>query len=162
MSYIGIAPLLMLLVACDGSAAAGPSSAPRTVEPLPGTPPTRRASEIPPDATTTPPTSEPPSEPPAPACPPPLRIAPRALAVSWPSYVGRRVSFACRAVRRIDFVRTVIVADGAKFVVSGPPDLVPCGSRSSTFTVIGSSSVPIAGRTVLPELLPDEGERCGP
>lgn len=158
MSYIGIATLLILLGACDGSAAAGPSSASRTVEPTEGVPSTTRASEVPPDAMTTPP----PSEPSAPACPPPLRIAPKTLAVSWSSYVGRRVSFACRAVRRIDFVRTVVVAEGAKFVVSGPPDLVPCGGRSSTFTVIGSSSVPIAGRTVLPELLLDEGERCGP
>lgn len=159
MSRIAIALLLLiLLVACDGSASAGPSSAPRTVEPATGVPSITRASEVPPDATTIPP----PSEPSAPACPPPLRIAPRALAVSWPSYVGRRVSFACRAVRRIDFVRTVVVAEGARFVVTGPPDLVPCGHRSSTFTVIGSSSAPLAGRTVLPELLVDDGDGCAP
>ncbi len=159
MSRTAIAFHLIVLVACDGSAAAGSSSAPRTVEPPPGVPITTRASELPPDATTIPL----PSEPSASACSPPLRIAPRTLAVSWPSYVGRRVAIAgCRAVRRVDFVRTVIVADGAKFVVSGPPDLVPCAGRSSTFTVIGSSSVPLAGRTVLPELLLDDGGECAP
>lgn len=158
MNRVAIAFHLIVLLACDGSASAGPSQAPRTVAPTEGVPSTTRASEVPPDATTTPL----PSEPSAPACPPPLRIAPRTLAVSWPSYVGRRVSFACRAVRRADFVRTLVVADGAKFVVSGPPNLVPCAGRSSTFTVIGSSSVPLAGRTALPELLLDDGGECTP
>lgn len=158
MSRIAIAFLLILLVACEESASAGSSSALRTAEPTAGVPSTTRASEVPPEAKTTPP----PSEPSAPACPPPLRIPPRALAVSWPSYIGRRVSFACRAVRRVDFTRTIVVADGAKFVVTGPPDLVLCGGRSSTFTVIGSASVPLAGRTVLPELLLDGGEGCAP
>lgn len=156
MSRFGIATGLLLLVACDGTAAAGPSSASSTVEPAPGARSTPRASEVPPEATTTPS----PQDPPGPACSPPLRIAPRALAVSWPSYLGRRVSFSCRAVRRIDFVRTLVVADGARLVIMGPADVAPCSTRPSTFTVTGSTIVPIAGRTALPELLLEEDGGC--
>lgn len=78
--------------------------------------------------------------------------------MSWPSYLGRRVSLSCRAVRRVDVVRTIVVAEGARFVTVGPPDVTPCGVTTSTFTVIGSTSVSISGRTVLPELLLEDGD----
>lgn len=148
--------LLLYCVACDGGAPVGSSSvsliaeAPAAVLPAPST------SEIPSGATT------PASANSDPPCPPPLRVAPRTLAVSWPSYVGRVVSFACRAIRRVDFLRTVIVADGARFVVTGAPDATPCGSRTSTFAVVGCSSVPLGGRGVLPELLLVDGGDCTP
>lgn len=156
MSRFAIATGLLLIAACDGSAAAGPSSASSTVMPPPGAPSTPRASEIPPEATTTPS----PHDPPAPACSPSLRIAPRTLAVSWPSHLGRRVSFSCRAVRRIDFVRTLVVADGARLVIMGPADVAPCSVRPSTFIVTGSTIVPDEGRTALPELLLEEDGGC--
>lgn len=89
------------------------------------------------------------------------RVFPRTLAASCQSYLGRRVSLACRPVRRIDFTRTLVVASEERFVIVGSPDLVPCGPNTSTFTVIGSSGVKIAGRIVLPELLLDEGGETG-
>lgn len=141
---------VLLLVGCDGSASAD-SRAAELPAAIPSAP---RPSEIPSSATMTPPSPKLPA-----TCPPPIRIGARVLAVSWPSYVGRRVSFMCRAVRRIDFTRTLVVGDGAHFVVMGAPDVTPCLARTSTFAVIGSTVVPIAGETVLTELsLEVEGE----
>ncbi len=140
---------LLYCAACDGSASAGISSASRASEPPAAILPAPSLSEIRPSAKTTPPVPEPTT----PERPPALRVAPRTLAVSWQAYLGRHVSLACRPVRRIDFVRTLVVADGARFVVMGPPELVPCAATTSMFTVVGSTSVAISGRTVLPELL---------
>lgn len=153
---LSLALAIVLSAGCDApdSASAGvvslASAAPAVASPAP------RPYEMHPSATTTPPASEPSTL----ERPPPIRVAARTLAVSWQSYLGRRVTLACRPVRRIDFTRTLVVAGGAKFVVTGPPELVPCDATTSTFIVTGSTAVPIAGRTVLPELLleVDDGE----
>lgn len=146
--------LLAVCAGCDRAEPSGSSSSSRPA-PLPTQPPPPpSASEVPPSATTTPPVDEPPT----PERPPAVRVAPKNLAVSWSSYLGQRVSLRCRPVRRIDFTRTLITASGARFVVTGPPNLAPCGSSTSTFTVIGTARVSIAGRTVLPELLLDEDD----
>ena len=150
--------ILLIVVACDGSSSAGPSSVSGTTEPPSVLPPVPKASEVPPDARATPPASEPP----APTCTPPLRVQARTLATSWPAYLGRRVSLSCRALRRIDFTRTIVVSDGARFVVVSAPDMTPCSDGSSKFTVMGSSVVDVAGRTALPELLLEDGDGCAP
>lgn len=141
--------LTVLVVGCDASGSSGPPSTSRSSEPPAALLPTPSASEIPSSATTTPPRAEPPT----PERPPPVHVAPRTLATSWQSYLGERVQLRCRPVRRIDFTRTLVVAGGERFVITGPPDVTPCETTTSTFTVMGSTAVPIAGRTVLPELL---------
>lgn len=140
---------LLLVVACDGPGSAAPPSSSHSQDPPTVLAAVPRPSEIPPSATT----ARAASEPPTPERPPPVRVAPRTLAVSWQSYLGRRVSLRCRPVRRIDFVRTLVVAGAERFVVTGSPNATPCGPATSTFVVMGSSSVAISGRTVLPELL---------
>lgn len=151
-----LAVLAVLAFACDAGGSAGPASvshgrdAPAAVVAVP------RPSEVAPSATTTPPVAEPPTS----ERPPVVRVASRALAASWQSYLGQRVQLRCRPVRRLDFVRTLVVAEGVRFVVMGSPNVTPCGANTSTFTVMGASTVPISGRAVLPELLlePDGGE----
>lgn len=153
-------PLILLLyycVACDGPGSAGAPSLSRAAKPPTGVPPVPSASEIPPSATTTLLAEESTQEP---ERAPPIRVAPRTLAVSWPQYVGQRVSIVCTPVRRLDFVRTLVVADGARFVVSSSPNVTPCGAATSLFTVLGSTTVRLAGRAALPELLlEDDGEQ---
>lgn len=144
--------LLRCLAGCDGGHSAGPPSASRRPEPSASVLPVPSATEMPSSATTT----ISPSEPTTPESPPPVRVAPRTLAVSWSVYLGRRVSFACRSVRRVDFTRTLIVAGGEKFLVMGPPAVTPCGAKTSTFTVTGVSTFAASGRTILPELLLEE------
>ncbi len=147
--------LLYYCAACDGGASAGS----RSVSLSAGLPaaalPTPSVSEMP----LKPGTDTRGTTPSNPTCLPPLKVAPKTLATMWPKYLGTRVTFACRAVRRVDLVRSVVVADGAKFIVTGPPNVTPCADRSSTFTVVGASAIALAGRVVLPELLlVDEGE----
>lgn len=140
--------------ACESGGSSAPSSALRSQEAPVAFAVVPRASEVPPSATATLPVAEPPT----PERPPAVRVAPRTLAVSWQSYLGQRIQLRCRPVRRVDFMRTLIVADGLRFVIVGSPEVTPCGATTSTFTVVGSASVAIAGRTVLPELLLDEGD----
>lgn len=147
--------LLHCCVACDGPGSTGRPTASRAQEPSAAVLPAPSASEIPPSVTPAP------SEPPSPERLPPLRVAPRTLAMSWQSYLGRRVWISCRPVRRIDFVRTLIVAEGVRFIVTGPTDVTPCSATASTFTVMGSTSASLGGRTVLPELLLEENDREG-
>jgi hypothetical protein len=101
-----------------------------------------------------------PSSPPAPECAPPLRVSPKALAISWSTYLGRRVLLMCRPVRRIDLVRTLVVADGAMFIATGPSDVTPCSKKTSTFVVLGSTVSPLFGKTSVPELLLEEEGGC--
>jgi hypothetical protein len=146
--------LAVLVAACDGNGSAALPSSSRAPDPPAAVAVVPSASEVPPSATTTPPASEPRKPERAPA----VRVAPKTLAVSWSAYLGRRIQLRCRPVRRIDFVRTLITAGGERFVVPGSPDVTPCSATTSTFTVIGSASVAIAGRTMLPELLLEDGD----
>lgn len=152
-----VRPLALLLlyycVACDGGGSVAPPSASRVSDPPAAGAAAPSATEVPSSAAT------PPSKPPGPERLPPLRVAPRTLATSWQSYLGRRVWISCRSVRRIDFVRTLVVAEGVRFIVTGPTDVTPCSATASTFTVMGSTSASLGGRTVLPELLLDENDR---
>ncbi len=148
--------LSVRLVACDGRGSEGSSAGSRGSEPLAAVLTAPSASEIPSSAGTT--LSA--SGPPLPECLPPVRAAQRTLAKSWPAYLGRRVSLSCRAVRRIDLLRTFVTAGDERFVVMGPPEVTPCAARSPTFTVIGSTAAPLGGRTVLPELLLEDDRVC--
>lgn len=154
MSRIAVVVLLYWAgSACDASASASTPSVSCAGEPAGAASGAPKRSEVPSSATATPSnTPEPPAERRA-----PVRVAPRILAVSWPQYVGRRVSVVCRPSRRLDFTRTLVVADGARFVVSSSPNVTPCGADTSTFTVLGSTTVPLAGHAALPELLLEEG-----
>lgn len=140
--------LAVLAVACDGSGSSGSPSTSRASEPPAPMLPTPSASEMPTRVATTPHAEEPRES----ERPPPLRVAPTTLAISavLPRPAG---STALPADARIDFTRTLVVAGGEKFVVTGFPELVPCGAGTSTFMVMGSTAAPIAGRMMLPELL---------
>lgn len=102
--------LAVFVVACDGPGSAGLPSASRVSDVPAAVAAIPSASKIPPRATATPPVEEPPSPDRALA----IRGAPRTLAVSWSAYLGRRVQLRCTPVRRIDFVRTLVVADGER------------------------------------------------
>lgn len=155
-TIVTIVLFLSYCVGCDGSAPTGSSSV--SGASLPGVAATAAptASEIAPRTTTV--TSA--SEPSAPPCSPPIKVAPRTLAVAWPQYVGRRVLLSCRSVRRIDFTRTLVAAEGAPFVVTGSPTIEACSAGPRTFTVMGATTVPLGGRTAFAELLVDEDGAC--
>lgn len=153
--FLAMLILLVCCAACDAGDFVGPPSASRSQESPAAVVVVPSASEVPPNATTTPPVEEPRTSERTPA----IRAAPRTLAVSWSAYLGRRVLLSCRPVRRIDLTRTLVVAGGERFVVTGPARATPCGATTSTFIVMSSTTVPIAGRTVLPELLlEDDGD----
>ena len=161
MIRIVLAAFVLSLIACDEAASvgssSGSSSASRTTEPPAAVLPVPKASEVPSNARTTVPAAE---EHPA-ECSPPLSVAPRTLAVEWPKFIGQRVSFTCRPIRRVEFVRTIIVADGVRFIVTGAPNTTPCSAnRTSTFTVLGSTTVATFGRTIFTELLLEEDGGC--
>lgn len=93
-------------------------------------------------------------------CPPAVDVKPAALFTGWPALVGHRVRFAGRVERVIDFTDVVIVAPGGRFVVTASPDRLWSGVEAHSFTVLGSASVGVHGRTVLPALVLDDS-RCG-
>ncbi len=144
----------ILLGACEGNASVGPSSSSSAIESPAPTLLSASVSEVPSDAGTDGRAATRAGS----SCPPPVRIPPRILATTWPKYLGLRVSLICRAIRRFDFTRTVVVADGAKFIVVSAPDVSVCERGTSTFLVMGSSTVALGGRVVLPELLAGGGE----
>lgn len=146
--------LTVLAVACDASGSSGSPSTSRVPDPPAAVAAVPKPSEISANATTTPHAEKPRES----ERPPPLRVTPKTLATSWSAYLGRRVQLPCQPVRRLDLTRTLVVAGGEKFVVMGPPDVTPCLASTSTFTVMGSASVAMAGRTILPELLLEDGD----
>ena len=94
------------------------------------------------------------------SCPPAVDVKPAALFTGWPTLVGHRVRFAGRVERVVDFTDAVIVAPGGRFVVTASPDRLWSGVEAHSFTVLGSASVGVHGRTVLPSLVLDDS-RCG-
>ena len=93
-------------------------------------------------------------------CRPADDVKPAALFTGWPALVGHRVRFAGRIERVVDITEFVITAGGRDFIVNGLPDRPWSGAESHSFTVLGSSSVGVHGRTVMPLLLLDDSE-CG-
>lgn len=91
------------------------------------------------------------------SCPPPLRLAPRELVVTWPQHVGARVAFSSRIDRTVDFTTVVIEAkDGTRFAVTLAPDEIWSGESVHAFTVGGSTTIRIHGARTLPQLFLDE------
>ena len=97
---------------------------------------------------------------PADECTPGQRIAPAALAASWPSRIGTRVRFRSRIEVAIDVMDAVATAAGHRFVVLASPYKLWEGEKERTFTVMGSKTVSLGGRTTLPQLLLEE--ECAP
>ena len=62
-----------------------------------------------------------------------------------------------RVVRALSFTDFLVTAEGERFVVTASPDTK--FDREMVFSVIGSVTVPLGGRTALPELVVDDG--CG-
>lgn len=90
-----------------------------------------------------------------PACPRPVAIPSRALATGWPSLLGRRVRLRVVPVRAIDFTEWLVEAGGQRFLVMASPDTA--WGVEHVFVVAGSSTALVHGRTVLPELILDDG-----
>jgi hypothetical protein len=98
--------------------------------------------------------------PPADESTPGQRIAPATLAASWPARIGKRVRFKSRVEVAIDVMDAVVTAAGHRFVVVVSPDQLWEGEKERTFTVMGSKTVALWGRTTLPQLLLEE--ECSP
>ena len=75
--------------------------------------------------------------------------------------IGRRIVIDGIAIERaVDFTTAVAVAGGVRFVVLMDAARLWTGKRRHTFTVLGSTMVPLHGRLVLPELLLEPIEAC--
>ena len=98
------------------------------------------------------PESESPSEG---TCPPAPLVRAETVAANWPSMLGQRVTIVEGVAidRAIDFTEVIVVAGARRFAVVMPPDRRWSGRARHTFRVLGSTRVPLLGRTVLPELL---------
>ena len=127
-----------------------------------GKEPSREAStatrvEVPVTPTTSSPVSEPAAIPEqadaTQPCDHPETISPGALAATWPLRLGQCVTLATRIVRSIDITRAIVKGENASFIVWMSPDAAWVGLKTNTFVVMGSASVPLHGRTALPELL---------
>jgi len=90
------------------------------------------------------------------ACAPASRVDPSALAATWPARVGQRVRFASKIERALDYMDVLLLAAGQRFVAMVAPGQLWEGMAEHTYTVLGSKTVAIAGRTTLPELLFDD------
>jgi len=86
-------------------------------------------------------------------CSPGQRIDPATLAASWPARVGKRVRFKSRVELSVDVMDAVVTAAGHRFVVIAGPDQLWEGEMERIFTVMGSTTVALRGRTTLPQLL---------
>jgi len=145
-----------------------------------GKEPARVIRTIPPESTRAPvaiPAPQPPSAavsspPPTPAAPEPddrpcahpKAISPSKLAATWPSKIGQCVRLSTRIVRSIDVTRALVQGEGAAFIVWMSPGAAWVGLTANTFVVMGSASVPLHGRTTLPELMlqvPDDAMAQG-
>ncbi len=84
------------------------------------------------------------------------------LATRWPALIGRQVRLPMRVERAIDFTDALATVGGRQFVLTMSPDAIWTGVRPHTFVVLGSTTVPLGGRTVLPHLLLDDGEDSCP
>lgn len=154
----GAAALLALtlaVVACGKEptrdAAPTPEATTRTPLDVPTTAVVEVAAARPPLATPEPKREEAP-------CAHPKTISPRALAATWPSRLGQCVRLATRLVRSIDVTRALVQGDGASFIVWMSPDAAWVGVKANAFVVMGTASVSLHGRTVLPELLLEVAE----
>ena len=90
------------------------------------------------------------------ACAPASRVAPSTLAATWPARVGQRVRLAAKIERALDYTDVLLLAAGQRFVAMIAPDQLWEGTAEHTYTVLGSKTVALAGRTTLPELLFDD------
>jgi hypothetical protein len=86
-------------------------------------------------------------------CAPAERIAPATLAASWPARIGSRVRFKGRVEVAVDVMDAVVTAAGHRFLVVAGPDQLWEGDKERTFSVMGSKTVSLGGRTTLPQLL---------
>ena len=89
-------------------------------------------------------------------CSPGQRIDPAMLASSWPKRFGERVRFKSRVELSVDVMDAIVSAAGHRFVVIVEPDQLWEGEMEKRFTVMGSKTVSLGGRTTLPQLLLEE------
>lgn len=143
--------LVLAAVACQrgggstNSELSTTTAAPATVASAPPTLPTSSTSGVTRSGATP---ESPPDE-----CMPGQRVAPPTLAASWPARIGTRVRFRSHVDVAVDVMTAVVVASGHRFVVVASPDQLWQGDKERTFTVMGSKTVSLGGRTTLPQLL---------
>ena len=86
-------------------------------------------------------------------CSPGQRIEPATLTSSWPARIGTHVRFKSRVELSVDVMDAVVSGAGHRFVVIVEPDQLWEGEMEKRFTVMGSKTVSLGGRTTLPQLL---------
>jgi hypothetical protein len=92
-------------------------------------------------------------EAPAEECSPGQPISPATLSASWSSRLGSRVRFRGHIEVSVDVMTAVVAAGGHRFAVVASPDQIWQGDKDRTYTVMGSKTVSLGGRTTLPQLL---------
>jgi hypothetical protein len=141
--------LAVAATACPGEGRSAPSgtsagSAPSESSPVP----TASVAEVQPAAATSDTVA-----PSADECSRGQPIATATLAATWPARIGTRVRFKSHIEAALDVMDVVVVGGGRRFVVVAGPDQLWQGDKGRTFTVMGSKSVSLGGRTTLPQLL---------
>jgi hypothetical protein len=97
---------------------------------------------------------------PADECSPGQPISPATLSAAWPTRLGSRVRFKGHVDVSVDVMTAIVIASGHRFVVVASPDQLWQGDRDRSYTVMGSQTVSLLGRTTLPQLLLEP--ECGP
>jgi hypothetical protein len=93
-------------------------------------------------------------------CSPGQPISPATLSASWPTRIGARVRFKGHVEMALDVMDAVVAAAGHRFIVVAGPDQLWEGEKERMFTVMGSKTVSLGGRTTLPQLLLES--ECAP
>jgi hypothetical protein len=95
-----------------------------------------------------------------PSCTPPLRMTGGELTMRWPALIGRRVQLHMLIERALDFTDVLVTAGGRRLVITMSPDAMWTGVQLHTFVVMGSTTVPLRGRVILPHLLLADEDSC--
>ena len=139
--------LALAATACRGEGRSAPSEPTTTVPAVASTTPT----PAPPSGAAV--TSGPDSSPGAEECSPGQPISPATLSASWPARLGSRVRFKGHVEVSVDVMTAIVMASGHRFVVVAGPDQLWQGDKDRNYTVMGSKTVALGGRTTLPQLL---------
>lgn len=85
-------------------------------------------------------------------CPPPV-VDGSALVRNFPTQLGQEVRLRATIERSIDITTALVKADGEYFAVLLSPEHLWTGTELKTVAVLGSTTVPLSGPTVVPHLM---------
>jgi hypothetical protein len=139
--------LALAAIACRGEGRSAPSESTATAVPAAAS---STSTVSAPEADTR---SGPDSPPAAADCSPGQPISPATLSATWPARIGSRVRFKGHIETALDVMDAVATAGGHRFTVVAGPDQLWQGDKDRTYTVMGSKTVALGGRTTLPQLL---------